>query len=63
MTLVGLLIVVIILCLCFWAVQTLTTAFAVPQQVRAVILVLMVVIVVLWLLSSLGHGGPVLRLY
>ena len=62
MTLVGLLVIVIILCLLFWAVQYLTAAFNLPQQVRAVILVIMVVIAVLWLLSALT-GHVTLRLF
>ena len=62
MTLLGLLIVLIVLCLCFWVVQQLTAAFSVPETVRTVILVIMVVIVIVWLLSTLGVTGPLLRL-
>jgi len=64
MSIIGLLVVVILLCVVVWAVRTLMAAFALPQPIQAVIMVLIVVIVVLWIVSQLGmlSGGPVLRL-
>jgi hypothetical protein len=52
MNLVSLLVVVIVICLLFWAMTTLTTAFGLDARIRAVILVLFVVIAVLWLLGG-----------
>lgn len=63
MTLLGLLVVVIIFCLLFWAIQQLTAVFNVPPQIRTVIVVLLVVIIVLWLVTGLTGHGPALRLY
>ncbi len=64
MTLIGLLVMLVIVCLLFWAVRTLMAAFGVPAQIQTVVHVLFVVIVVLWLLGQLGvlPAGPVLRL-
>lgn len=60
MTLLGLLVAVIVIALAFWAVQTICAAFNIPPQIRAVVLVLMVVIVVLWLLGGLtGLSVPI----
>lgn len=62
MTLLGLLVAVIVICLVFWCVQQLTTAFGVPNQVRVVILVLLVVAVIIWLLGGLGVLDVPIRL-
>jgi hypothetical protein len=65
MSLIGLIVVVLILCVVVWAVRTLMAAFALPPPIQAVIMVLIVVIFVLWIVSQLGliSGGPVLRLH
>lgn len=62
MPLVNLLVIVIVLCLVFWAVNYLTAAFGLDARVKAVIVVLMVVIAVLWLLGALTGNVPTLRL-
>ena len=64
MSLMVLIVVVLLLCVAIWAVRTLMAAFALPQPIQAVIMVLIVVFFVLWVVSQLGllGGGPVLRL-
>ena len=62
MTLLGLLVAVIVICLVFWCVQQLTAAFGVPNQVRVVSLVLPVVAVILWLLGGSGVLNAPIRL-
>jgi hypothetical protein len=61
MTLLALIVVVLLLCVAIWAVQTLTAAFAIPPQIRAVLLVLVVVVAVLWLLGAVVGVGPVIH--
>lgn len=64
MSLVGLLVLLIIVGLCSWAVRALAAAFAIPPPIVVVVQVLLVVIVVLYLLQGLGlwAGGPTLRI-
>lgn len=56
MPILSILVGLVIILLCWWAVTTLMGAFAVPPQIQTVIMVLFVVLVVLWLLSLLGTG-------
>jgi hypothetical protein len=64
MSLIGLLVLLIIVGVLFWAVSQLSAAFAIPPPIVVVIQVLLVVIVVLYLLQAFGlwAGGPTLRL-
>ncbi len=63
MDLIGLLVLLIVVGLLFWAVRALSAAFGIPAPVVTVIYVLLVVFVVLYLLQALGlSGGPNLRL-
>ena len=52
MSLLGLLVAVVILCLLYWAITTLTAAFGLDARIRAVVLVLFVVIAVLYVLAT-----------
>lgn len=61
MSLIGLIVALVIVCLAVWAVQTITAAFNIPPQIRAVMLVLVVVIAVIYLLGLVGFA-PVMRL-
>lgn len=61
MSLVSLLVAAIILCLLWWALETLTSAFSLDPRIKAVVIVLFVVIAVLWLLGFV-NAGPGLRL-
>ncbi len=60
MTLISLLGFLIILGLVFWAVRAICGAFAIPQPIQTVIMVVLVIIAVLWLLQGFGltSGGP-----
>lgn len=62
MSLIGLLVVVLIACVVLWATRALLGAFSVPAPVSTVIYVVAVLIVLLWVLGSLGVGVPGLRL-
>lgn len=64
MSLIGLLIVLLIFCVCVWAARTIMAAFAIPPQIQAVVTVIIVLIAVLWLVQNLGllSSGPVLHL-
>jgi hypothetical protein len=64
MSLLSLLIALIIILVCFWAVRALLGAFSVGEPISTVVHVLLVLIVVFWLLSAFGlvGGGPVFRL-
>lgn len=64
MSLIGLLVLLIVVGLCFWVVRQLGGAFQIPAPIITVIYVVLVIFVVLYLLSALGlvSGGPVIRL-
>lgn len=61
MSLLGLLVAVLVLCLLWWALETVTSAFGLDPRIKAVVIVLFVVIAVLWLLGFV-NTGPGLRL-
>lgn len=56
MSLVGLLVALVIVCLLFWAVTRILAAFSVGDPIATVVKVVFVVLVVLWLVSALGFG-------
>lgn len=62
MTLLSLLVAVIVICLVCWCIQQLTAAFNVPAQIRAVLLVLVVIFAILWLLGGIGILDTPIRL-
>ena len=57
MSLLGIFIAIILVFVAIWAVQTLAAAFAIPDPIRAVIMVLIVVLFVIWIVSAFGGGG------
>jgi hypothetical protein len=61
MTLIGLLVGLIIVCLLWWAVTRLLAAFGVGDPIATVVKVIFVILVIVWLLSAFGYG-PGLRL-
>ena len=65
MSIVGLLVAVIIICLIWWALTSVLAAFSVGNPIATLVKVVFVVMVVLWLLSAFGvvGGGPVLRVH
>lgn len=63
MSLVGMLLALIVVCLIFWAVRALLAAFAVGEPISTVVMVLLVVIVIIWLVGAFtGHGVGTLRI-
>lgn len=63
MSLIGLVILLLVAALLFWAVRTILVAFGAPTQIQVVVQVLFVVLICLWLLQVLGllSGLPDLR--
>ena len=62
MSLIGLLVALVIVCLAWWAVTAILRAFGVGDPIATVVKVVFVVIVVLWLISALGFGTGLPRL-
>lgn len=60
MSILTLLIALVIICLLWWAMNSLLAAFGIGNPIATVVKVIFVVLVVLWLVSLIG--GPVLRL-
>jgi hypothetical protein len=51
---IGLLIVLLVACVVFWAAQKLMAAFNIGDPIRTVVLVVLVLIIVLWIVGQLG---------
>ncbi len=64
MDIMGLIVFLCVIGLLFWVIKMLSTAFAIPAPIVTVLQVVLVVIIVLYLLQSLGlvTGGPKFRL-
>lgn len=62
MSILGLLVALVVLCLCWWAITAILRAFGVGDPIATLVKVVFVVIVVLWLLSSVLGVGPSLHL-
>lgn len=60
MSLIGLLIAVVIVCLAYWAVNAILRAFGVGDPIATIVRVVFVVLVILWIVGQLGYG-PALR--
>lgn len=57
MSLLGLLVALIVICVLFWGIRQVLTATGIGEPVSTIVIVLFVVIVVFYLLSQLGVGG------
>jgi hypothetical protein len=62
MTIIGLLVIVIIACLIWWAIVSLMAAFGLGDPVATVVKVLLVILFCLWLINALGGLGLGLKL-
>lgn len=64
MSLVGLLIVLIVVCVIYWAIRQILAAFGVGNPIATVVQVVFVLIVVLWIIQNLGliGSGPLIKL-
>ena len=51
---IGLLVILIVGCVIFWAATKLMAAFGVGDPIRTVVLVVLVVLFVVWLLNAVG---------
>jgi hypothetical protein len=54
MSLIGLLVALLILCIVYWAATQLMAAFGVGDPIRTVVLVILVLIALVWLLGFVG---------
>jgi hypothetical protein len=61
MSLIGLLIVLLIACVIYWAIRQILAAFSIGPPIATVVQVVFVLIIVLWIVEQLGFVGPVLR--
>ena len=65
MSLIDILILLIVFCVIVWAARALLAAFAVPEPISTVVLVLVVLLCVFVLVDQMGiigASGPVLRI-
>lgn len=63
MSILGLLVALVVICLLWWGITRILAAFGVGDPIATVVKVLFVILVVLWLLNAFGIvGGPMLRL-
>jgi hypothetical protein len=61
-SIIGLLVALVIVCLLFWAVTRILAAFSIGDPIATVVRVILVVLVVLWLISEFGFGAGLPRL-
>jgi len=61
MSLIGILIVLIIIGVVFWAARALIGAFGIPDPIATVVYVILVLLALVWILNQFGYG-PALRL-
>lgn len=54
---ISLLIAVVVMCVVWWAVSYLASVFGLPEQLKAVILVVFVILVILWLVGRFGGSS------
>jgi hypothetical protein len=57
MSIIGILVALVIICLLIWAVRSILAAFSIGPPISVLVQVVLVIIVVLWLLNALGLGG------
>lgn len=56
MSLLGLLVVLLVVCVVLWAARALMGAFGVEDPIRTVIYVVIVILVLAWVLQMVGLG-------
>ena len=54
MSLLGLLIVLLVVCVVIWAARALLAAFGIGDPIRTVVYVVIVLLVVIWVVQSVG---------
>lgn len=60
MTLIGLLIAILIICVVIWAVRSLLAAFSVGEPLSTVVLVVVVLVCLFYFFGQLGVGDNIL---
>jgi len=55
---IGLLIWLLLFCLCVWAVRAILAAFSIGDPIATIVTVVIVIVFVLYLLQILGGGSP-----
>lgn len=58
-SLVGLLVGLVIICLVFWAARAICSAFGIGEPITTIVNVVLVIFVIFWLLSLLGAGPSI----
>jgi len=56
MSIIGILVALVIICLLIWAVRSILAAFNIGPPIATLVQVVLVILVVLWLLNALGLG-------
>jgi hypothetical protein len=59
MSILGILIAVLVLCVIVWAARALMAAFGVGDPIRTVVMVVLVLICLFWILGALGVDSPI----
>jgi type IV secretory pathway TrbL component len=59
MSLIGLLVALVVICLLWWAITRIMAAFGLGDPIATIVKVVFVVAVVLWLLSAFGFVSPI----
>lgn len=62
MSLIGLLVALVVICLVYWAVVSILRAFGVGDPIATVVKVVFVIVIVLWLVSAFFGVGPGIRI-
>ena len=57
MTIVGLLVTLLVVCLLIWGTRALLAAFSIGDPIATVVQVVLVIVIVLYLISAFGYGG------
>jgi hypothetical protein len=62
MSILGLVVALVVICLLWWAVTRILAAFNVGDPIATVVKVVFVILVVLWLVAQVGGYVPGIRL-
>ena len=62
MSLVAIVVALVVICLLWWAVTSILSAFGVGDPIATVVKVVFVVLMVLWLVSSFLGGGSIVHI-
>ncbi len=63
MSLIGVLLVLLVACIVYWAATKLMAAFEIGDPIRTVVLVLLVLVLLIYLVGAFGVSIPGIRLH